>query len=60
MCPRPVGAASVRFQRLTQNHPPSLRDIVLEENLPFTENAKLSKPAEWGVMKIGNVSISNM
>ena len=56
MYPRPTGAASVRFQRLTQNHPPSLHDVVLEENLPFTENAKSSKPAEWGVMKIGNVS----
>ena len=56
MYPQATGAPSVRFQRLTQNHPPSLHDVALEENLPFTENAKLSKPAEWGVMKIGNVS----
>ena len=60
MFPRPAGAASVRFQRLTQNHPPSLHDVVLQENLPFCENAKLSKPAEWGVIKIGNVSTSKM
>lgn len=60
MYPRATGAASVRFQRLTHSHPPSLHDVTLEDNLPFTENAKLSKPAEWGVMKIGNVSASKM
>ena len=60
MYPRSTGTASVRFQRLTQNHPPSLQHVALEENLPFTENAKSSKPAEWGVMKIGNVSTSKM
>ena len=60
MYPRATGAASVRFQRLTQNHPPSLQDVALEGNLPFTENAKLSKPAEWGVVKIGNVSTTRM
>ena len=58
MFPQPTGAASVRFQRLTQNHPPSLHDVCLQVNLPFIESAKLSKPAEWGVMKIGNVSTS--
>ena len=58
MYPRATGAASVRFQRLIQSHPPSLHDVTLEGNLPFTANAKLSKPAEWGVMKIGNVSTS--
>ena len=58
MFPRPTGTASVRFQRLTQNHPPSLHDFALEANSPFIESAKMSKPAEWGVMKIGNVSTS--
>lgn len=58
MFPRPTGAASVRFQRLTKNQPPSLHDVALEANLPFIETAKSSKPAEWGVMKIGNVSTS--
>ncbi len=60
MYPRASGAASVRFQRLTQNHPPSLQDVAFEGNLPFAENARLSKPAEWGVMKIGNVSTSKL
>ena len=58
MYPRATGAASFRFQRLIQSHPPSHHDVTLEANLPFTANAKLSKPAEWGVMKIGNVSTS--
>ena len=58
MFPQPTGAASVRFQRLTQKHPLSLHDVCLQANLPFIESAKLSKPAEWGVMKIGNVSTS--
>ena len=59
MFPRPTGTASIRFQRLTQDHTPSLHDFALEANSPFIESAKMSKPAEWGVMKIGNVSTSN-
>ena len=48
--------ASVRFQNLTRNQPPSLDVATEENNIPFAETARTSKPAEWGVMKIGNVS----
>ena len=56
MYPHPTGAASVRFQRLTRNNSPSLDMLTDEENVPLTETARQTKPAEWGVMKIGNVS----
>ena len=58
MYPQPPlgGGASVRFQNLTRNQPPG-RDVVTNENnVPFVETARASKPAQWGVMKIGNVS----
>lgn len=56
MFPQTSGGASVRYQNLSRNEPPS-RAVTLDQmNLPFEETAKLSKPAGWGVMKIGNVS----
>ena len=56
MFPHAFGGASVRFQNLTREVPPSLDTISAEENLPFVETAKSTKPAEWGVLKVGNVS----
>ena len=58
MYPQPPlgGGASVRFQSLTRNQPPGLDVVTDEKNVPFLETARASKPAQWGVMKIGNVS----
>ena len=56
MFPHAFGGASVRFQNLTREIPPSLETVSAEENIPFVETARSTKPAEWGVLKIGNVS----
>lgn len=56
MFPHTFGGASVRFQNLTRNVPPSLDTVSAEENVPFIETARSTKPAEWGVLKVGNVS----
>ena len=56
MFPHTFGGASVRFQNLTRDVPPSLDTVMAEENQPFFETARSTKPAEWGVLKIGNVS----
>ena len=56
MFPHAFGGASVRFQNLTREIPPSLETVSAEENIPFIETARSTKPAEWGVLKIGNVS----
>lgn len=54
--PHPNGGSSVRFQDLTRFDPAS-RDVAIDENnLPFVETARMTKIAEWGVMKIDNVS----
>ena len=50
------GGASIPLQNLTRVQPPSLDTVKNEANLPFVETARASKPAEWGVMKIDNVS----
>ena len=56
MFPHTFGGASVRFQNITRDIPPSLETVSAEENVPFVETARSTKPAEWGVLKIGNVS----
>ena len=56
MFPHTFGGASVRFQNITRDVPPSLETVSAEENMPFVETARSTKPAEWGVLKIGNVS----
>lgn len=56
MFPHAFGGASVRFQNLTREVPPSIDTVSAEENLPFVETARSTKPAEWGVLKVGNVS----
>ena len=48
--------ASVRVQTLTRIQPPDLSTVGDDAYMPFVETAMASKPAEWGVMKIGNVS----
>ena len=56
MFPHAFGGASIRLQNLTRENPPSVDTVSAEENIPFIETARLTKPAEWGVLKIGNVS----
>ena len=57
MYPRSTGTASVRFQNLTRDDPTSRHVATAEENVPFAENARNSRPGKWGVVKVGNVSI---
>ena len=56
MFPHSFGGASVRFQSLTREIPPNLETLSAQENIPFVETARSTKLAEWGVLKIGNVS----
>lgn len=51
------GVASVRYQDLTRDEPPRFAVAGDENYIPFVENTKLSKPAEWGVLKVSNVSM---
>lgn len=46
---------SVRLQEL-QRQGPSYAVASRPENLPFIETARRTRPAEWGVLRIGNVS----
>ncbi|KAL8963389.1 MAG: hypothetical protein Q9193_000342 [Seirophora villosa] len=48
---------SVRLQEL-QRQGPSYAVAASPENLPFVETARLAKPAEWGVLRIGNIPYS--
>lgn len=56
MFPTSIGGASVRLQELTRNGQPSLAMAMSRDTAPFAETAKNTKPAGWGVVKIGNVS----
>ena len=47
---------SVRFQILSRSSPPNYNLVTDDENIPFAESARAARPAEWGVMKLGNVS----
>ena len=59
MRPQSMGGASFQYQELTRDDLPSFETARAAENLPFMESAKESKPTPWGVLKIGNVSVSN-
>lgn len=56
MYPKSVGGASVRLQELTRNGQPAYETATNPANLPFGETAREAKPAEWGVLRVGNVS----
>lgn len=56
MYPRSVGGASVRLQELTRNGQPAYETAMHSAYLPFVETAREAKPAEWGVLHVGNVS----
>ena len=47
---------SVRYQILSRPQPPNYSLVTDDENIPFAESARAARPAEWGVMKLGNVS----
>lgn len=49
-------STSNELKDLIKNGRPSVTKATDRAVAPFAENAKASKPAEWGVMKIGNVS----
>lgn len=56
MYPHGQHGGSIQFQELTRNGGPTYESATRPEMLPFAENARRSKPAEWGVLRIGNVS----
>ncbi|KAL8755272.1 MAG: hypothetical protein Q9199_003761 [Rusavskia elegans] len=55
MFPYGQQGGSVQFQELTRNGGPSYEQATRPEILPFVENARKAKPAEWGVLRIGNI-----
>ena len=57
MYPHPAPGASAQYQALTKNGPPSLEAAAQGAAMPFVEASKEAGPMEWGVAKIGNVSV---
>ncbi|KAI4111882.1 MAG: hypothetical protein LQ339_000341 [Xanthoria mediterranea] len=55
MFPHGQQGGSVQFQELTRNGGPTYDQATRAETLPFAENARKAKPAEWGVLRIGNI-----
>ncbi|KAL8729117.1 MAG: hypothetical protein Q9166_004948 [cf. Caloplaca sp. 2 TL-2023] len=55
MYPHGQQGGSVQYQELTRNGGPTYEAATRAEVLPFIENARNSKPAEWGVLRIGNI-----
>ncbi|KAL8992584.1 MAG: hypothetical protein Q9169_006987 [Polycauliona sp. 2 TL-2023] len=55
MFPYGQQGGSVQFQELTRNGGPTYDQATRPEVLPFAENARKAKPAEWGVLRIGNI-----
>ena len=51
------GVASIRYQDLTREEPPRFAIAGDENYMPLIESTKLAKPAEWGVLKVSNVSL---
>ncbi|KAL8821744.1 MAG: hypothetical protein Q9223_000268 [Gallowayella weberi] len=56
MYPYGQHGGSIQYQELTRHGGPTYESATRAEVLPFAENARKSKPAEWGVLRIGNVS----
>ena len=50
------GGPSVQLQNLTQQGAPAFPAMTDRANMPFAELARDTRPAQWGVAKIGNVS----
>ncbi|KAI4278304.1 MAG: hypothetical protein LQ337_001126 [Flavoplaca oasis] len=55
MFPYGQQGGSVQFQELTRNGGPTYDQAIHPDILPFAENARKAKPAEWGVLRIGNI-----
>ena len=54
---QPTGnGASVRLQNLVRNPVPDYSIITHANNIPFVESARAARPAEWGVLRLSNVS----
>lgn len=51
------GSPSVQLQNLNRQGAPNYNTMADSRNMPFGEIARDSEPAQWGVMRIGNVSI---
>lgn len=54
--PKVMGGSIINYHDLTRHGKPSYTIAVNKAICPFVESAKESKPAPWGVIKIGNVS----
>ena len=50
---------STTYENLTRNTLPTVIEAQAEENLPFAQVAKESQAPNWGVLRIGNVSIES-
>ncbi|KAL8839443.1 MAG: hypothetical protein Q9176_004439 [Flavoplaca citrina] len=55
MFPYGQQGGSVQLQELTRNGGPTYDQAIQLDILPFAENARKAKPAEWGVLRIGNI-----
>lgn len=49
-------ASNVKLRDLTRHGKPSFAIATNDGIVPFVQNAKESKPAQWGVVKVSNVS----
>ena len=50
------GQTSLRYRDLMIHSKPQLRVVLAEHYMPFSETCALDRPAEWGVLKLDNVS----
>lgn len=50
---------SQQFQNLVNQGAPAAAAMTDPTNMPFVNNASGSRPAQWGVMRIGNVSTTD-
>lgn len=54
--PQGTGVSSVKLKDLTRHGKPSFAIATNEGIVPFVQSAKESNPAQWGVVKVSNVS----
>lgn len=54
--PQGNGGSNVKLKDLTRHGKPSFAIATNEGIAPFVQNAKESKPTQWGVVKVSNVS----
>ena len=57
MFPQPaVAGMSVKLQQMQRGGRPDFPTVMSEQYLPFVENTRETRPDEWGVLKVSNVS----